>query len=66
MDLLDPTRLVRVGMRRDPIASNEAHLGQQTPQFGIALRRIIVKNANAMSGANRLHLCDHAAAFVSA
>ena len=66
MDFLDPTRLMRVGMRSDPVASNESDLGQQAPQFRIALRRIIVKNTNAMSGANRLHLCNHAAAFVSA
>lgn len=65
MHLLDPACLVRIGMRGDPIIAHKPELGQQALQFRIPLRCIVVEDSYAVPGANRFHLRDHAAAFVS-
>lgn len=65
MNLLDPAYLVRIGMRGDPIVAHEPDRWQQALQLWISLRRIVVEDSDSMAGANRFHLRDHAAAFVS-
>jgi hypothetical protein len=62
----NPARLVRIRMRDEPITSGEAGAGKNSLQFRITLRSVVVKDADAVSGADRLDLADNAAAFVSA
>src|SRR5258708_36761632 len=62
----NPAGFVRIRMRDEPITSGEAGAGKNSLQFRITLRGVVVKDADAVSGADRLDLADNAAAFESA
>lgn len=65
MHFCNPPRFVRIGMRRQPVIPHETNVGKQTLQFGIALGHVIMKDSDAVSTTNGLHLRNDATAFIA-
>ena len=63
--LADSRRIVRIRVRNQPVAPNEAFRRKDTLEFRIPACGVVVQNAHAMSSPHRFDLTDNAPAFVA-
>src|SRR6266478_4978348 len=64
VDRRHSARMMGVGMRNQPVVSQEADLWQQPLKFRKSSRGVVVQYSYAVATPDRLHLCHHAPALV--